>query len=273
VRATILSKPSSLLIFVVGAVAVQVVVFGHYLDYVKPTQGPLLLAAGGMLIVVGLIGIARDLRHPDPDLEQTALRRPILHTHGPLAADPETLARVREEDRERRRHDHARAPAIAWLWVLPVSLVLAVPPPALGAFAASRAGAPVPQPVAHRVYGPLPPGAPLALAVHDYAERAAWDHGHTLTGRTVMLTGFATPKDDGGWYLARIVITCCAADSRSYLVEVAGSGRAPAANSWQQVTGVYAPSPAADPGRPTARITATAPVIAVSAPANTYELP
>lgn len=265
----VLPKPGSLLLFVIGAVVVQVVVFGHYLDYVKPSQGPLLLAAGGVLVAAGLVGVVRDLRQLEDDLGETTPSRPVLHTHGPLRADPETLAAAREE----RRHDHTRTPAVAWLWVVPVALVLAVPPPALGAFAASRAGAPVPSPVTHRGYSPLPPSGPLTLSVHDYAERAAWDHGRTLAGRTVTLTGFATPKDDGGWYLTRVMITCCAADARSYLVEVVGSGRTPAANSWQQVTGVYAASPSPDPGRPTARIAATAPTLPVAPPTDTYELP
>jgi uncharacterized repeat protein (TIGR03943 family) len=148
-----------------------------------------------------------------------------------------------------------------------VFLVLLVPPPALGAFAASRAGAIVPEPAAHRVYLPLPAGT-VPLQVHDYAERAAWDGGRTLAGHTVTLTGFVTPKDGGGWYLTRIVITCCAADSRSYLVEVDGASRSPVANTWLRVTGTYAPGPGA-----TARITATAPVVSANRPADTYELP
>jgi uncharacterized membrane protein YcgQ (UPF0703/DUF1980 family) len=129
-----------------------------------------------------------------------------------------------------------------------------------------------PSPVARRDYPPLPPGDPVALAVHDYAERAAWDGGRTLAHRTISLTGFATPDGDSGWYLTRIVITCCAADSRSYLVAIDGGGRPPVANSWQRVTGTWvASSPSPDSG-PTARLTATS-VTAVAPPAEIYELP
>ena len=249
-------KVAPVLLFVVGAVVLRLVAFGNYLDYVKPAQGPLLVAAGVLLVGAGLAGIVHDLRPPPVPAPPGT----VLHTHGPLRADPAEIERVRQE----RGHDHSRTPGIAWLWVLPVFLVLLVPPPALGAFAASRAGATVPE--VRRDYLPLPPG-PVSLQVHDYAERAAWDGGRTLAGHAVTLTGFATPKDGGGWYLTRIVITCCAADSRSYLVEVDGAARTPVANSWWQVTGTYAAGPAA-----TARITAAS-AVAATPPSDTYELP
>ena len=82
---------------------------------------------------------------------------------------------------------------------------------------------------------------------------------------------FVTPHGDARWYLTRIMITCCAADSRSYLVAVDGGGRPPVANTWQRVTGTWVASPPVD-GRPTAWIAATA-VTAVPAPAEPYELP
>lgn len=266
-------KIAPVLLFVVGAVVLRLALFGDFLDYVKPSQGPLLIVAGALLMVCGLVGVVHDMRRDgaEPAAPTARSRRATLHTHGPLRVDPAVIEQVRQKEHD-HGHDHSRTPGVAWLLMLPMFLVLLVPPPALGAYAASRAGAPVPQPLAHREYLPLPAGGPVPLAVHDYAERAAWDGGRTLVSRTVTLTGFVTPKDDGGWYLTRIMITCCAADSRSYLVEVVGSGRSPAANAWERVTGTYTPGAPTAQGGKTARITATA-VTPADQPQNPYELP
>jgi uncharacterized repeat protein (TIGR03943 family) len=257
------------LLFVVGAVILRLVLFGDFRDYVKPSQGPLLLAAAAVLLTFGLVGAIQHARHDDPGPERRHTR---LHTHGPMRVDPELIEQARQQERA-QGHDHNRTPGVAWLLVVPMVLVLMVPPPALGAYAASRAGAPVPQPVTTRSYPPLPASpSPLPLEVHDYAERAAWDDGRTLTGHPVTLTGFVTPKTEGGWYLTRFVITCCAADSRTYLVEVLGTGDTPVTNSWQQVTGTYAPAEHDLPGGPTARIAATS-VNPIDQPQDPYELP
>jgi uncharacterized repeat protein (TIGR03943 family) len=258
------------LLTVIGAVVLQQVGFGNYLDYVKPSQGPLLVAAGVLLVAGGIAGIIADLRRTETTEPPAPRRRATIHTHGPLRADPAVVEQVRREDRE--HHDHSRTPAVGWLLILPVFLVLMVPPPALGAYAALRAGAAVPQPVTARVYTPLNGSDPVPLAVHDYAERAAWDHGATLTGHTVRLTGFVTPEPGGGWYLTRMVISCCAADSRGYLVEVVRSATPPVANSWQQVTGTYAPGEPAAQGGGTARIRPIA-ITPVDQPRDPYELP
>ena len=254
------------LLFVIGTVVAELGAFGGYLAYVKPAQGPWLVVAG---LLLALLGVVSTLVDGDPEPVRQA---PRLHTHGPLAASPEMLAQERRDRREARRHDHRAVPAIAALLVLPLVMALGVTPSPLGAFTAGRAGATVPALLAHRDYPPLPAGDPVPLQVHDYADRAAWDGGRTLVSRTVTLVGFATPNGDSGWYLTRIVITCCAADSVSYLVAVDGGGRPPVANSWVQVTGTWVSSPPSSNSGPTAAIAATS-VTRVSAPAETYELP
>jgi uncharacterized repeat protein (TIGR03943 family) len=265
------ANAGSVLLFVVGAVVLQQAVFGGYLDYVKPAQGPWLIAAGLVLVALGVVGMltgdALDERE-----ESSRQARLVVHTHGPLAAAPEVIAHARRERREVARDDHYRTPGVAALLVLPLVMVLGVSPPPLGAFTAARSGAAVPAPISQRGYSPLPVGNPTPLAVHDYAERAAWDGGRTLGGRTVTLTGFVTPDGDARWYLSRIMITCCAADSRSYLVAIDGGGRPPVVNSWQQVTGTWVASPPASDGRPTARLAATT-VTPAATPVETYELP
>jgi uncharacterized repeat protein (TIGR03943 family) len=259
-----------LLLFVLGAVAVRLVVFGDYVDYVRPGHGPLLAAGGAVLMAVGLWGLVVGLRSGADGPERAAhAARARVHTRGPLAVDRATLERLREEE-QAEGHDHARTPGVAWLLVLPVFLVLLVPPPALGAFAAGRGGAEVPRPASSQAYAPLDGADPVALDLHDYAERASWDEGRTLARHTVVLSGFVTPKDGGGWYLSRMMIGCCAADARSYLVEVLGApaDQVPARNSWQQVTGTFATAESAHG----ARITASD-VRLVTTPEDPYELP
>lgn len=259
-------RAGPVLLFVIGAVLTELGAFGGYLAYVKPTQGPYLVATGLVLAVLGLVGT---LAGGDPE---PAEPRRFLHTHGPLAAAPEAVAQERRDRRDARRHDHHRIPGVAALLVLPLVMTLGVTPSPLGAFTAGRAGAAVPSMLRHHTYPPLPAGDPVALQLHDYADRAAWDGGRTLANRSVTLVGFATPNGDNSWYLTRIVITCCAADAVSYLVAVNGGGRPPTANTWLQVTGSWVNSPPAANGEPTAAIAATR-VTRITAPAGTYELP
>ncbi len=99
--------------------------------------------------------------------------------------------------------------------------------------------------------------------------RALWDTARPLTGRRVKLLGFATPKSGGGWYVTRLVISCCAADALAYKVEVRGAG-APPSGSWVEVTGVWQPD-----GQPTGpdavpALTA-AQVVPVPQPRDPYE--
>lgn len=161
----------SVLMFVLGAVVLQLAVFGNYLDYVKPAQGPWLIATGLLLAGIGVVGMFTE--SGTSAAEESAAVRRVVHTHGPLAAAPEVIAQARQERHEAARDDHRRTPGVAALLVLPLVMALGVSPPPLGAFTAARSGAAVPAPIARRDYPPLATGGPTPLAVHDYAERAA----------------------------------------------------------------------------------------------------
>jgi uncharacterized repeat protein (TIGR03943 family) len=256
----------SVLLFVVGAVVLRLVVVGDFVNFVKPGHRLWLLTAGVGLVVVGLYGVIVTARHPEADHDRPRERSP--HTHGPLAAPPEVL----DEYRLQHELDHSQVPGVAWrgvawLLMIPVMLVLVVPPPALGAFAAGRAGADTPKPAATAHFDPLPASDPAALMIYDYAQRTVWDQGRGLIGRTVELSGFVTPRPAGGWYLTRLRITCCAADARAYLVWAVGARRDYPANTWVKVTGT-ALTP--NPGTRVARVDA-ARVEIINTPAETYE--
>ncbi|MER6688603.1 TIGR03943 family putative permease subunit [Streptomyces minutiscleroticus] len=62
-----------------------------------------------------------------------------------------------------------------------------------------------------------------------------------MAGRTLRLTGFVTRSDGGTWHVARLLVSCCAADARALKVEVRGAG-APAADTWVTVTGTWHPT-------------------------------
>jgi uncharacterized repeat protein (TIGR03943 family) len=87
---------------------------------------------------------------------------------------------------------------------------------------------------------------PITLA--DYNLRALWDTGHSLEGRTLRLTGFVTRRAEGGWFLTRMTMQCCAADAAAVRVTVLGMP-SPPVDQWVTVEGTWVPSAvAADPG-------------------------
>ena len=74
----------------------------------------------------------------------------------------------------------------------------------------------------------------------DYATRAIWDKGTSMRGRTIRLTGFLSPRPAGGFYLTRILLSCCAADGRP--IKVGLDGELPPglkADDWIQAEGHY----------------------------------
>jgi uncharacterized repeat protein (TIGR03943 family) len=211
-------QAQGVVMLLLGAVVVKASVTEQYLRYVKPSLRPLLIAGGVLLIAAGLLTLWFEIR---------ALTKP--------------------SDDHEDEHEH-REPRVAWLLVLPVLALLLVAPQALGSYTAGQTGSMLTAQSSTSDYGPLPAGDPVPLTLLDYASRAVFDQGRSLTGRTVQLTGFVTPGPDGQPMLARIVVSCCAADGRP--IKVGLSGDAPtgvATNSWIQVEGTYTPLAAKDP--------------------------
>ncbi|MFF4505863.1 TIGR03943 family putative permease subunit [Streptomyces sp. NPDC001401] len=176
------------------------------LRYVKEGLRPLLIASGVLLLLLGVAGAALDRTAPEAD----------AHAHG---------------------HDHSTAPRIAWLLFLPALSLLLYAPPALGAYTASHTNNKV---VAkEQRFDPLPATVPLPMTLTDFTARVQQDREQAVRGRSIRMTGFATPAGQGGgWYLTRIIFTCCAADSQSVKVRMYGTP-APPANTWVAVTGTW----------------------------------
>lgn len=214
------SLAQSVTLLLLGGVVLRISLADVYLRYVKEGLRPYLIAAGVVLVVVAIATMIRDLR-----------------ADGPADGPADGLADEAEEHDDGHGHSH-RGPSIAWLLTLPVFAIFLVAPPALGSYAAARSGSAAVQRQAE--FAPLPHADPVAMTNVDYATRAIWDKGTSLRGRTIRLTGFLSPRPAGGFYLTRILLSCCAADGRP--IKIGLDGELPAglkADDWIQAEGQY----------------------------------
>ncbi len=231
----------SVLLILVGGAVLRISVTDIYLRYVKDGLRPFLLAAGAALLLLGVAGAVRD------GLLRGGSRRSVAAGSADTAGDDGHRDSDGDGHADGHRdsdgdgHDHSHGPAVAWLLCLPVFAIFLVAPPALGSYAASRDAGTVAKPTGTSDYPPLPKGDPVAMSVGEYAVRAVWDQGRTLQDRRVAISGFVTPRKEGGWYLTRMVLSCCAADARALKVVVRGAS-APGADTWVELTGTWVPS-------------------------------
>jgi putative membrane protein len=217
-------------LFLTGAAVLHASFTDLYLRYVKAGLRPLLIAAGVVLIATAVATVRYELRRPAPKTGE-----------GGEAADGGG-----EGPGEADGHGHVhQEPRVAWLLVLPLLALILVAPPALGSYSAMHAGTALQQPFG---YPGLPAGDPLRLSLVDYAGRAAYDHGRSLDGRRVEITGFVALGRDGTPYLVRMALNCCAADAQP--VKVGLSGRVPPVlqpDTWLVVVGTYTGRRTTDP--------------------------
>jgi uncharacterized repeat protein (TIGR03943 family) len=218
------------LLLLLGGAMVRITLDDTYLRYVRPGHKWLLLAAGAVVVALAVTALARDSRNaPAPE---------------PHAGD---------------RH----AP---WLLLAPVLVIALVAPPALGAETAGRAGTvnAVARPA--DVFAALPNDGELTVA--EFVQRVVWDTTASLDGRTVVLTGF-TVRRGAATDLARLTITCCAADARPYRVRLDGDV-AVEPGTWLRVRGVLQPGSATAATGYVPALTVSG-VDVVTAPSDPYE--
>jgi uncharacterized repeat protein (TIGR03943 family) len=230
-------ETQNVLLVLLGGALCKLAWTGSYLRYVKPALLPFLICAGVVILALGAISIGRDIRAGGSGLEE---------------------------------HDHTgRSP---WLLVLPVLTIFLVAPPALGADAVSHSTqAAIPQrPITP--LAPLPPGPVAALSMGELVTRAVWDDGATLTGHQLRLVGFIVHDAQDITYLARLVISCCAADATPIKVRLegyAGLTTLPQ-DGWFEVRGQVVPASANAGSRFTPRLTVSS-LLPVPTPAEPYE--
>ncbi len=219
-----------ILLILVGGAVMRIALTGSYQNYVKTAMKPYLIASAAVLIVLGIFALVDAVRgrsgghHPATEDDDELVS-------GELHADVAGEA-VHTHDHEKMR--------TAWLLLLPVAAIFLIAPPPLGAYSASREQAVVQAPTSKANFKPLPAGDPVQVLLNDYAVRAVWDQGRTLTGRNIELIGFVTPDGDG-WQLTRMAVACCAADAVVTKVQPVGDVPPLAANTWVSVVGTFDP--------------------------------
>ena len=189
-------ETQNVLLVLLGGALLKISFTGVYLRYVRPQHQWLLILAGAVMLALAAVSIVREVRG----------HRLAGHDHA-------------------EGHDHpARS---AWLLVLPVLAVFLIAPPALGSESVERAAA-APRRLTTTAadgmeqFPPLPAAKVVPLQLSEFAERAAWDSGHSLDGRAVKLTGFVVHEGRNS-YVARIAIACCAADAYPVKVKLLDS--------------------------------------------------
>jgi uncharacterized repeat protein (TIGR03943 family) len=246
------------LLLLVGVMVVQVGVTDLHLRYVKPAMQAPLVLAGAVLTAAALVSIVRaHLRRPAPA---------AVPVKGPSPDHAEPPAPVDDRGHD-HGHDHGGMPRTAWLLALPLLVLATVSPPPLGAYAAANGT----QASIEAPTGALPPLPPardgaVDLSLTEYVTRTL--HApETLAGVPLRLTGFVLPEEDG-WSVARVALSCCAADGRAVRARVLGQ-EAPAADTWVEVVGRS--RPATGEGRARVVPFEASSVRSVEAPAQPYE--
>ncbi|MEU4563445.1 TIGR03943 family protein [Actinoplanes sp. NPDC023936] len=210
-------QAQALVMVLFGGAVLKASLTDTYLRYVKEGLRPFLIVAGGLLVAAAAMTLYYEFR-------------------------PARSAMTGDDG-----HGH-HEPRVGWLLILPAVGLLLIAPPALGSYAAGQTGTVLAAAPADSEFPPLPPGDPVPLGLMEYASRAVYDEGRSLTGRTLRLTGFVITGPDGRPMLARMVLACCAADGRPIKVGLTGGvGVDAPADTWIQAVGVYSDRVEKDP--------------------------
>ena len=234
------SRTQAFVLLLFGVALARLGLSDMLLRFVRPSARPWVLIAAAVFVTLAVWTLVVDARHGDGV-------EPAVDEHG-----------------------HAATTRLAWLVISPVVAVLVIAPQALGSFTADRQPSVVAAGHATEHFSPLPAGSPVDVSVYDLASRAVLGGGTTLQGRSLRFIGFVARGSAGNFTLARLVITCCAADASPVFVQVSdpalrGDVRR---DSWVRVTGRYEGVSATEDGVPVVRATA---VRTVPVPSNPYD--
>jgi uncharacterized repeat protein (TIGR03943 family) len=225
-----------------GVSTAIVAITGTYTRYVRPALLPWLIGAAVVLIALAVSAIVGDRRG---------------RTHG---------------DELPGGHGHRQG--VGWLLMVPIVVLMFVVPPALAARGAAPTVAAVSTDVLRRPFAPLPAERAPTVSLPNLIARAANDTAGTLSNRLVTVVGF-TFKDAGAMTpdLARVAITCCAADAQLARIHLSGAlvgdAKALPEGSWLRVEGIVAGAAPRETGSwiPTLNVSA---LTRIEPPANPY---
>lgn len=278
-------ETQSIVVALLGGLLISITLSHRFTSYVRPGFAPLLLIGGGVLVVVGVLSLILAIR---ADAKKNRGRESQKSATGaPVVRDP--------HDHD---HDKSKAP---WLLLIPVLVLLLVAPPALGADAVARnassqalagvdvvardnstskdgagggggykfndgSGSAADSTGSRRTmhFPALPAGDNPSVGMKDLILRALYDADNSVEGVPVTVTGFIAPPGDGytdGYTVARIVISCCAADANPMQLHIAGNAPFPA-DTWVDAVVTVVPNTATmDNGYvPTVTVTSMTPV-------------
>ncbi|SDK28540.1 TIGR03943 family protein [Lentzea albidocapillata subsp. violacea] len=206
-------ETQNILLVLLGGALLKISFSGLYLRYVQKSLLPLLIAAGVIMIGLALFAIVQDIRR------------------GKAASDAD--------------HEHSHSSRSTWLMLLPVLAVFLISPPALGGDVVNSAADTNQAQRSRNLLGELPSGDVIPLSMTEFVTRTAWDESGTLDGRRVKLTGFLL-RAEGDTFVARLAISCCAADARPLKVRVTGDVPSLPDEQWVEVTGQVVPKSASE---------------------------
>lgn len=164
-----------------------------------------------------------------------------------------------------------RTRILGWALLAPIAVVVLVAPPALGSFTAVHSR-PISVDPGTADYPALSGTGTVDLTTLDFVSRALSHHGQTVLGHRVRVTGFALRRNDGGFVLSRLVITCCAADAAPVFIDVRTDQPSPRRDEWVTVVGTFAgidPAPNRA-GSPLVRLAAVS-IERTASPVDSYE--
>jgi len=278
-------ETQSIVVALLGGLLISITLSHRFTSYVRPGFAPLLLIGGGILVLVGVLSLVLAMRADAKKDRAGATQKSV--TGAPVVRDP--------HDHD---HDKSKAP---WLLLIPVLVLLLVAPPALGADAVARnansqalagvdvvardnstskdgagggggykfndgSGSAADSTGSRRTmhFPALPAGDNPSVGMKDLILRALYDADNSVEGVPVTVTGFIAPPGDGytdGYTVARIVISCCAADANPMQLHIAGDPPFPA-DTWVDSVVTVVPNTATmDNGYvPTVTVTSMTPV-------------
>jgi uncharacterized repeat protein (TIGR03943 family) len=229
------TQTQAFVLLLLGGALLRLATTDALLRYVRPVAAPWVLLAGAAMVALALWSLLPSSRRTD-------------------GVEPD-------------EHGHHGASRAAWLLLAPVVAIIVVAPPALGAYSARRLPVSAIEAPSRHV-SPLTGSDPVRLSLLDYYSRAAFDGGRTLTGHRIALTGFMLRSEPGGFQMARLVITCCAADAQPVVVSVRTPAVAPHRETWVTVTGTFGGMSLSDATVPVLHADAVTPV---RSPADPYD--
>jgi uncharacterized repeat protein (TIGR03943 family) len=240
-------ETQNILLVLLGGALLKLALTGTYLRYVKESLQPWLVVTGGVMVVLAVVSIVRDIRagQAQPDGDE----------HGGVEHDG-------------HEHGTSRSP---WMLLLPVFAVFLISPPALGADTVNRSDRNAAQEAkASSGFAPLPSDEVVPLTIGEFVTRTAWDDSGSLDDRTVKLTGFVVRKD-ADVFIARLTISCCAADASPVKAKmVAQDFSTLPTDQWVEATGRVVPGSATKESAFVPTFTVSQ-VVPITAPEDTYE--